>query len=119
MSELVLTDPLATEVRRMATAEGQTAEEVLRAAMNHYRAVSRQRKIKAEADWWVNAAGALRSQYAGEYVAVHLRKVVDHDPDENALFERVQKGLPDVAVLITPAGGRPEIRFRHPKLERQ
>ena len=118
MSNLVLHEPLATEVRRIAQAEGLTAESVVEAALRHYRALARQKKIKAEAEWWTNASVELRAQYATEYVAIHQRQVVDHDPDENALFDRMQRQFPGIAVLITSGAGRPLIRVRHPRVER-
>ena len=118
MSDLILHEPLATEVRQAAQAEGLTVERVIEAAVRHYRTIARQRKIRAEAEWWMEAPAQLRAQYAGKYVAVHERQVVDHDPDENVLFDRVQQRFAGVAVLITPAEGRPVVWVRRPKVER-
>ncbi|MCS6909139.1 MAG: hypothetical protein NZM11_01000 [Anaerolineales bacterium] len=116
MSELVLHDPLASEVRRMAEIEGTTAEQIVAEAVRQYRAAARERKIRAEAEWWRNAAPELRARYAGQFVAVHERQVIDHDTDENLLFERVQERWPGAAVLITAATGRPEVHIRHPQV---
>lgn len=116
MSDLVLHEPLASEVRRMAEIEGTTAEQVVAEAVRQYRAAARERKIRAEAEWWRNAAPELRARYAGQFVAVHEHQVIDYDADENLLFERVQERWRDAAVLITPATGRPEVRIRHPQV---
>lgn len=90
MSDLVLHDPLASEVRRIAETEGTTAELVVAEAVRHYRAAARERKIRAEAEWWRRAAPELGARYAGQFVAVHERQVVNHDPDQLQLYYRLR-----------------------------
>ncbi len=118
MSDLILHEPLATEVRQMAEGEGLPAEEVVEAAIRQYRVTARHKKLKAEAEWWANTPAEFRAQYANRYVAVLKGQVVDDDADEDILFERVYQQFSGEVVLITPAQGRPIIRIRHPRIER-
>lgn len=110
MSELVLPEPLATEVRRLAELEGMSSEEVVATAIRHYRALAREKKIRAEAEWWTGAPAELRARHAGEYVAVHRRTVVDHDRDQLELYRRVRASHGDTPVLTVPAEDPQEIR---------
>ena len=60
---------------------------------------------------------ALLAQYAGEFVAIHQQQVVDHDPDELTLFDRICRDYPDEVVLIRPvlATSEPPLNFRSPR----
>ena len=60
---------------------------------------------------------ALLAQYAGEFVAIHQQQVVDHDPDELTLFDRICRDYPDEVVLIRPvlATLEPPLNFRSPR----
>jgi len=60
----------------------------------------------------------LLAQYAGEFVAIHQQQVVDHDPDELTLFDRICHDYPDEVVLIRPvlATLEPPLIFRSPRL---
>mgnify|MGYP000338941687 CR=1 FL=1 len=44
----------------------------------------------------------LRSRYAGLYIAVHRKQVIDHDRDRDALEERLRRRFerPEAEVLI-------------------
>jgi hypothetical protein len=60
--------------------------------------------------------GQLLRKYKGEYVAIHLGQVVDHDADERKLFRRVIEKLGDVPFLIAPVQRTPRI-YECPSLE--
>jgi hypothetical protein len=63
----------------------------------------------------------LKQQYEGEYVAIYRGKLIDHDSDRLALFERIEKAYPDQFVLMRPVEPAPEreFHFRSPRLERR
>jgi len=44
----------------------------------------------------------LRKKYPGQFVAIHEGRVVDADPDEFVLDDRVEEMYPDEAILIRP-----------------
>jgi hypothetical protein len=106
MSEIVLGEPLASQIRETAQAHGIPVENLIEAALRQFRFQSQQAKLNAEAEWWDGVPSAKKQTYAGGYVAVHHREVVDHDSDEEALRRRVRVRFGKVAVLISPAEGR-------------
>jgi hypothetical protein len=50
----------------------------------------------------------LYARYPGQYVAVYQGQLVDHDPDGEALFERIDQRFPDEIVLMTQVRETPE-----------
>ena len=118
MGDIVLSEPLASQIRREAEAQGVPVEQFLEAALRHYRFEAQRTKINAEAQWWRAAPPELRAQYAGEFVAVHNQQVVDHDRDEENLRRRVRARYGKTAVLLTPAEGRRELRIVSTRLSR-
>ena len=58
-------------------------------------------------------------QYRGEFVAIYQGKLIDHDADQLALFQRTQQRHPNRTVLIKPVQDDPEevYSFRSPVLE--
>lgn len=43
--------------------------------------------------------------YLGDFVAIHQGIVVDHDPNETALIERMEENYPNATVLIRKVTG--------------
>jgi hypothetical protein len=119
MSELVLREPLASQIRAAAEAHGLPVEALITAALRQYRFQAQRDKLDAEAEWWRAAADTLRAPYAGEFVAIHDREVVDHDADEAALRARVRERFGKVAVLVTPANGARAWRLVSTRLARE
>ena len=111
MSELILNEPLASQIRQEAEAQGVDVEVFLEATLKHYRFGIQRQKINAEAEWWQERSPEERAQYTGEFVAVHNQEVVDHDRDEEVLRKRIRATYGKTAVLLTPAEGRREIHF--------
>ncbi|MEA3339689.1 MAG: DUF5678 domain-containing protein [Chloroflexota bacterium] len=79
-----------------------------------------QTRISAEAQSWYNRPTEERQPYLGQHVAVLAGRVIDHDPNRVALYQRVQKKYPDTPVLITTAEARRprELLILSPRLER-
>ena len=111
MSEIVLHEPLASQIRREAEAAGIDVESLIEEALRHYRFQAQRKKIDSESEWWRTASPDVRARYAREFVAVHNKEVVDHDRDEEALRKRVRAKYGKTAVLLTPAEGRRELRI--------
>ena len=111
MSEIVVHEPLASTIRQEAEAEGIGVETLLDTALRHYRFEAQRKKIAGEAEWWRTQPSAVRTPYAGEFVAVHHRQIVDHDRDEELLRKRVRARYGKTAVLVTPAEGPRELRL--------
>ncbi|MEP7356877.1 MAG: hypothetical protein ABI847_06520, partial [Anaerolineales bacterium] len=79
MSEIVVGEPLASQIRETAEAQGIAVENLIEAALRQYRFQAQQAKLDAETAWWRGAAPNLQAAYKGEFVAVHQQEVVDHD----------------------------------------
>jgi len=60
----------------------------------------------------------LVKQYLGKYVAIYQGQVVDHDPDEDSLIDRIEATFPDEVVLIRPVQEQlpPPLYIRSPRL---
>lgn len=118
MSDIVLGEPLASQIRQEAEAQGIAVEQLIEAALRRYRFEAQRAKINAEALWWRTAPPDMQAQYAGEFVAVHNQQVVDHDRDEESLRKRVRARYGKTAILLTPVEGRRELRIVSTRLSR-
>ncbi len=60
----------------------------------------------------------LQQQYAGEYVAILGQELVDHDPDLEALSQRLHKRFGNTPLWVAPVKENPveEWVFRSPRL---
>lgn len=111
MSEIVLGEPLASQIRAAAEAQGIAVEALIEDALRQYRFQAQRARLESEAQWWWSAPVELRSGYAGEFVAIHDRQVVDHDKSDEDLRRRIRSRFGKTAVLITPADSPREWRF--------
>jgi hypothetical protein len=117
MTELVLGEPIASEVKIVAEREGVSAETLIQMAWQQFQWEQRLQKISEEAAWWRSLPLEIKRKYQGKFVAVHYHQVVDSDPDEQRLHERIRKKYAWESVLITSAAPRPELVFRSPRIE--
>jgi hypothetical protein len=78
------------------------------------------RKIEAESSAFEAMKPQLLGKYAGQYVAIHNGKLIDHDPDLRTLHLRVYKKHGRTPVLLKQvlAGPERELTIRSPRLER-
>lgn len=76
--------------------------------------------LQAEQAAWFARPREERQRYAGQYVAVRGGQVVDHDPDQRALYLRVRARFGREHVLIVKADwdAEPEFIIHSPRLER-
>jgi hypothetical protein len=118
MAEIILGEPLASQLRAEAEAQGMAIEDLIAAALRQYRFQAQRAKREAEVTGWRELPPATRLPYADEYVAVHDPQVVDHDRDEANLQKRIRRHCGRTAVLITPGSGRPEWRVVSTRLTR-
>jgi len=76
--------------------------------------------IGRELRWYERQRAALTRDYAGQYVAIVGQRVIDHDPDFEALAERVFASHAGQHVFMPRvAAGKPSARVRSPRLRRQ
>jgi hypothetical protein len=118
MADLPIPQALAQQIQEEAAAEGVAVATLLEKALAEYRRQMQRAKLDAELKAWRNQPLEVRESYKGEYVAVHEGRIVDHDPNLAALHRRVRSRYSKIAVLLTPAEGRPPLRIRSPRLGR-
>ena len=117
-SGMTLTIPqqLYERVQHIAQEQQRNIDEVAREALeqviSHWEVspVSQEKEQEKEAFRQLHAA--LLEKYAGEYVAISDKKLVDHDVDRAALFARIEKQYPNQFVLIRPVRQELKIVYR-------
>ena len=65
----------------------------------HVRAEA-QRAMQREADSFLRLHSELLATIPGQYAAIYQGRLVDHDPDQLALLQRVEERYPGLPVLI-------------------
>ena len=59
------------------------------------------RKIAEESKIYRRQHADLKGRYLGQHIAMHKGQVIDHDPDFQALRQRVRQRFGRAAVMIT------------------
>lgn len=113
---LQISDELARTIQKEAEARGKTVEDFLKSAIQRERTLAERQKIEEEQEWWVNRPLTERAKYEGEFIAIHNRKLVDHDKSEKKLYSRVREKYGKTPVLIMPAEGPREIQIFSPHI---
>lgn len=113
---LQISDELAGVIQREARTRGKSVEDFLKVAIQRERVLTDRQKIEQEQGWWVSLPLTERAKYEGEYVAVHNKKLVDHDQNEIQLYSRVREKYGKTPILIMPAEGPQEIRIFSPRI---
>jgi hypothetical protein len=67
-------------------------------------------KVEQEKAAYLQLYPRLKMQYEGQYVAIHNGRLVDHDTNYGALFERIDDRYPDTFVWLTRVEDEP-IRY--------
>ncbi len=118
MTELAVSTGTISRLRKVAHEKGTTAEELAEQAIRQFLRAEARRIMQQETDAFRAMHAGLLAKYPNEYIAVHQGQLVDHDPDQLALFMRIDKQYPDIPVLITPVLPEPEevYTFRSPRL---
>ena len=116
MPVLEISSNLTETIRDEASARDLTVEEYLRSVVARERTLADRRKLEQEQEWWMNLSLSERARYGGKFVAVHNRRVIDCDADEDVLYRRVRSKYGTSAIMIMPAEGPREIRVISPRL---
>jgi len=108
-----------TQLRTLAKEEGTTPQVLAETAIRRFLRYEARRRIQREEDAFRAMHAELRGTYPGQYVAICRGQVVDHDPDQLALFRRIEERYPDTPVLIRQVTPEPEevYTFRSPRVD--
>lgn len=107
-----------TQLKTIAKDEGTTPQALAEKAIRRFLRYEARRRIQREEDAFRALHAQLRSTHPDQYVAICCGQVIDHDPDQLALFRRVEERHPDTPVLIRQV--TPEVEevytFRSPRV---
>ena len=81
---------------------------------------SSQDKLLQEQVAWFARSKSDRQRFAGEFVAIQANQVIDHDPDQRALYLRIRTHFTGQPVLIVHADWDEPLAFtiHSPHIER-
>jgi len=108
-----------TQLKTIAKEEGTTPQVLGEKAIRRYLRAETRRKIQREEEAFHAAHAELLAMYPGQYVAVYRGQVIDHDPDQLALFRRIEQHYADTPVLIRQITPEPQETyvFRSPQVD--
>jgi hypothetical protein len=118
MSKIILDEPLASQIRQEAKAQGVDIEMYLESLLRQHRFRSQQAKVASEAEWWSLQPDEVKAKYSGEFVAIHEKEVVDHDQNEDILRKRIRANYGKIAILFAPARGSRHYRIVSTRISR-
>jgi hypothetical protein len=126
---LTITDDQYRRAERIARSRRRDVAEVLAEAITLPETVAPARDDGPDTDTAVAREEAafyrlhphLWQNYRGEHVAIYNEEMVDHDPDQVALYLRVKARYPDQFVWIAPVRAQAEEEYvmRSPRLAAQ
>lgn len=119
MTELQISKESALTIQREAKSRGISIEEYLKSTIRRERTLAARQKIEQEQEWWLTLSLHERAKYEGQFVAVHNKKLIDHDKDEIILTQRIRSQYGNTPVLIMPAEGPREFNVYSPRLARE
>ncbi len=118
--ETISIDPaVAEQILHLVDYSKTDVEVIVDRALRTYLAQSRHKKIRMETNAFERQREALLVKYAGQYVAIHEGRVLDHDSDLRTLHLRVFKQLGHTPVLLKRVTQESErdLVFRSPHFE--
>jgi hypothetical protein len=107
MAELVVNAETLTQLAKVAQEKESTVEALVEQVIRQFLRQEAEQKMQQEAEAFQAMHADLMTRYSNQYVAVYHGQVIDHDPDQLALFLRIDQKYPDEIVLIRQV--RPEV----------
>lgn len=132
MAQIPLPDSLLARLHQTARQEGLTLPLLFEQMLDAYLRSRQQLKIRNAVDAantepfdpmereikaFQQLHTSLWAHYPNQYIAIYQGKLVDHDADKLALFERIEEAYPNEFVLMRPVQEQParEFHFRSPR----
>lgn len=116
---ITLAPELQTELEQTAQRLGKPAAEIAGEAIRTYLEELHAHALAQEEAAYARLYPRLARSYLHHFVAIYAGRVVDHDPDFETLFLRVQAQLGDRPVLLRRVDDTPheEYTFYSPRLD--
>jgi metal-responsive CopG/Arc/MetJ family transcriptional regulator len=100
MSTITLQPQLMEQLEKVASEQAVELDELLENAVRAYLRRLEREKIRAEATAFQEMHARLTKTHLGQYVAIHINKIVDNDTDFQALHRRVRQRFGSRPVLL-------------------
>lgn len=117
--QLAVNDVTVAKLEQVARERETTSQKLAEQAIHEFLRSEERRLMQREMQAFAKLHAELLRAYPNEFVAIHQGRLLDHDRDQLALFQRVDKRYPNVAVLIKLVQDDLEevYTFRSPRLE--
>ena len=101
MPTIAIEPALYQRVEQAAIDSQVSTGEIFTQAIRRYLWELDRRKITDESKAYRHQHAELKRRYLGQYIAMHLGQVVDHDVDFQALHQRLRQRFGRTAIMIT------------------
>lgn len=117
--QLAVNEMTAAQLEQVAREKNTTPQRLAEQAIREFLRSEARRRMQREMDAFFQLHARLLVDHAGEFVAIYQGKLIDHDFDQLALYQRVEQRYRDTPVLIKQVLPNPEeeYTFRSPTLE--
>ncbi len=117
--QLAVNEMTVAQLEQVAREKHTTPQRLAEQAIREFLRSEARRSMQREMDAFLHLHVRLLADHAGDYVAIYHGKLVDHDSDQLALYQRVERRYRDTPVLIKQVLPNPEevYTFRSPTLE--
>ena len=117
--QLTVDQATITQLEQVATAKHTTPQRLAEQALREFLRNEARQQMQSEMQAFLVMHADLLVRFPGEFVAIYQGKLIDHDVDQLALYQRTQQRHPNRPVLIKPVQEHPEevYSFRSPVLE--
>jgi hypothetical protein len=121
MSPIELRPDLLGFLEHDAKAQSLSVNDIVNEAVEQYVRERQRAKLDREIEAFLGMHGELRRQYLGQWVAIHDQTLVDHDPDQMALYQRIRARFGRTSVLIRRVSDEPDrdVWLRSPSTGKQ
>ncbi len=117
--QLAVNEATVAQLEQIAREKETTPDRLAEQAIREYLRNEARQRMKREMQAYALMHADLLRKYPREYVAIQQGKLIDHDQDQLALYQRVEKRHPDKPILIKQVLVDVEevYHFRSPKLD--
>ncbi|HEX6384898.1 MAG TPA: DUF5678 domain-containing protein [Anaerolineae bacterium] len=101
MPTVIIEPELYKRVEQVAREHNTSTKEIFSQATRYYLWELSRRKISEESNVYRQRHAQLKTEYLGQYIAMHDGQVVDSDSDFHSLYRRVRQRFGHTPVMIT------------------
>ena len=120
MDTILINPKFHSSLERLAEQEARAVSDLVNEIIEQYLQDEHEYQLDLEIEAYHQLHPELKEKYLGEWVAIHNRKLVDHDADAADLHRRIRARFGRETVLIRQVEQAPErvLWWRSPQIER-